>query len=69
MKQIKQKVAEAIDTAEGTAPKKAPDTTSSTTKKPAKGPKTPTPEVTGGSIGSLHDGYAANESQDLGTAC
>ena len=26
-------------------------------------------EVTGGSIGSLHDGYAANESDDLSAAC
>jgi polyisoprenyl-teichoic acid--peptidoglycan teichoic acid transferase len=25
--------------------------------------------VTGGSIGSLHDGYAANDSSDLGSAC
>ena len=25
--------------------------------------------VTGGSIGSLHDGYAANDSNDLGSAC
>ncbi len=68
-KLIKQKVAEAIDTAEGNAPKKdeAPaDAKGSKTKKP-KPPKNE--PVTGGSIGSLHDGYAANETQDLGSAC
>jgi LCP family protein required for cell wall assembly len=65
---IRQKVAEAIAAAEGTAPKKAPDAPADGTKKPAKGPKTPA-AVTGGSVGSLHDGYAANESQDLDSAC
>jgi LCP family protein required for cell wall assembly len=34
-------------------------------------PTTPTapPSVTGGSIGSLSEGYAANESEDLGAVC
>jgi LCP family protein required for cell wall assembly len=75
-KLIRQKVAEAIDRAEGQAPKKADDTVvdssgtgSSGAQKPAKGAKTPSPVVTGGSVGSLHDGYAANESQDLDAAC
>jgi anionic cell wall polymer biosynthesis LytR-Cps2A-Psr (LCP) family protein len=70
---IKEKVAEAIDTAEGNAPKQvdppataASDDTSPKPKKPK--PKADEP-VTGGSIGSLHDGYAANDTQDLGTAC
>jgi len=68
---IRQKVAEAIDTAEGHAPKAEPASTGSTaptgkTKKPK--PQTDQP-VTGGSIGSLADGYAANESQDLDAAC
>lgn len=67
-KLIKEKVAEAIDTAEGNAPKKE-EAPADTGKKKPKGPKTPAPAVTGGSIGSLHDGYAANETQDLGTAC
>jgi LCP family protein required for cell wall assembly len=54
--EIRDKVAAAVDQAEGQAPppktrKKAPDT------------------VTGGSIGSRDDGYAANEADDLGTAC
>jgi LCP family protein required for cell wall assembly len=71
---IHQKVAEAIDKAEGTAPKQPPASTTATPaaaggKKPAKGGKTPPPVVTGGSLGSLHDGYAANESQDLDSAC
>src|SRR3954454_21480390 len=72
---IRQKVAEAIDPAEGTAPKKSDDTVvdssgagGSAKGGKAKGPKTPA-VVTGGSVGSLHDGYAANESQDLDAAC
>jgi polyisoprenyl-teichoic acid--peptidoglycan teichoic acid transferase len=69
VKLIKQKVGETIDTAEGEAPKQEPASGGGTTTKKPKGPKTTTPEVTGGSIGSLHDGYAANETQDLGTAC
>jgi LCP family protein required for cell wall assembly len=71
-KLIRQKVAEAIDPAEGTAPKPtpAPQTGSSGGgQKPDKGAKTPPAVVTGGSVGSLHDGYAANESQDLDAAC
>ena len=86
---IHQKVAAAIDQAEGQAPKKPTDTVvassgssgdssgassadGSATAGPAgkhtKKPKQPE-TVTGGSIGSLHDGYAANESQDLDSAC
>src|SRR3954451_7497293 len=73
---IHEKVAEAIDKAEGHAPKKADDTvvdssgTGGSAKGggKAKGPKTPA-VVTGGSVGSLHDGYAANESSDLDSAC
>jgi LCP family protein required for cell wall assembly len=53
---IKDKVEKAIDQAEGTAP---PPTTRK------KAPDT----VTGGSIGSRDEGYAANEAEDLGTAC
>ena len=40
-KLIRQKVAEAIDTAEGNAPKAAPDTKADGTTKPAKGPQGP----------------------------
>jgi polyisoprenyl-teichoic acid--peptidoglycan teichoic acid transferase len=54
---IKSKVAQAIDNAEGTGDA------------PAKAKKRANATVTGGSIGSLHDGYAANESSDLDTAC
>jgi LCP family protein required for cell wall assembly len=57
IKLVRQKVAEAIDRAEGTAPP------------PAKAKKHDGESVTGGSIGSLHDGYAANEADDLDTAC
>ena len=68
-KLIKEKVAEAIDTAEGDAPKKEPAPTEAATDAKAGKPKKPKPPadepVTGGSIGSLADGYAANETQDL----
>jgi LCP family protein required for cell wall assembly len=57
IKLVKQKVADAIDKAEGTAPP------------PAKAKKHKNATVTGGSIGSLGDGYAANEADDLDTAC
>ncbi len=50
------KVAEAIDRAEGDAP---PD------KKRKKNPDS----VTGGSVGSLSEGYAANQADDLAAAC
>jgi LCP family protein required for cell wall assembly len=64
VKLIRKKVAEAIDSAEGDAPKQ-----SSTSGKNKKRPHTKQPPVTGGSIGSLGDGYAANETSDLSTAC
>jgi anionic cell wall polymer biosynthesis LytR-Cps2A-Psr (LCP) family protein len=57
VKQIRQAVADAIDKAEGTAPP------------PAKAKKHRNATVTGGSIGSLSDGYAANAADDLDTAC
>ncbi|MDP2772201.1 MAG: LCP family protein [Nocardioides sp.] len=51
-------VREAIDRAEGQAPPA----------KPAK-KKKQTESVTGGSLGSLSEGYAANDAEDLGAAC
>lgn len=57
IKLIKAKVVQAIDRSEGTA------STSGTGKKSKDG------TVTGGSLGSLKTGYAANEADDLGTAC
>jgi hypothetical protein len=54
---IRRKVAEAIDRAEGTAPS------------PGKARSHAGDVVTGGSVGSLGDGYAANQSEDLGAAC
>jgi polyisoprenyl-teichoic acid--peptidoglycan teichoic acid transferase len=56
IKLIHGKVAEAIDRAEGDAP---PD------KKRKKNPDA----VTGGSVGSLSEGYAANQADDLAAAC
>ncbi|WP_232679519.1 LCP family protein [Nocardioides sp. R-C-SC26] len=55
---IQTKVAEAIDRAEGNAPKSP---TTRRTKKDA--------AVTGGSIGSLSTGYAANQAEDLDATC
>jgi LCP family protein required for cell wall assembly len=54
---IKRKVDEAIDRAEGTA------------SKPGRSSAHSGDVVTGGSLGSLGDGYAANQSEDLGAAC
>ncbi|WP_395693788.1 LCP family protein [Nocardioides sp.] len=54
---IRAKVAQAIDRAEGSAPA------------PSKSPSHRSTTVTGGSIGSKSTGYAANEADDLGTAC
>jgi LCP family protein required for cell wall assembly len=62
IKLIKHKVAQAIDRAEGTASAKGP--------KPRKSAETQQAgTVTGGSLGSLSTGYAANEADDLGSAC
>ncbi|WP_148614043.1 LCP family protein [Nocardioides rubriscoriae] len=62
IKLIHRKVAEAIDRSEGDAPapatrKKHPDTAVDTT------------AVTGGSVGTLKDGYAANQAEDLAASC
>jgi hypothetical protein len=54
---VKRKVAEAIARADGTAAK------------PGKSGAHAGDVVTGGSVGSLGDGYAANQSEDLGAAC
>lgn len=56
---VQRKVAAAIEKAEGSAapkakPKSKPDSTSA---------------VTGGSVGSLSEGYAANQAGDLSGAC
>ena len=75
---VRQKVADVIARAEGKEPAPAtadaapapgsggetPDTTTS----PASTPP-PAPAVTGGSLGSLSQGYQANEAEDLGAAC
>ena len=61
IRKIKAKVAEAIDRSEGDGPAKATGG-----KKPKPGG---TPSVTGGSLGSLSEGYAANQAEDLSAAC
>jgi LCP family protein required for cell wall assembly len=72
-------VAEAIDRAEGQKPAPAPTTDESAAPAttdgkaeqggaPATTPAQP-PAVTGGSLGSLKDGYAANQAEDLGSVC
>ena len=57
---VHEKVREAIDRTEGDA-EPAPEA--------RKAKKRKTPTTTGGSIGSLSSGYAANEAEDLGAAC
>ncbi len=57
-------VKKAISRSDGTAKKKKASTSTS--------PSTPAPgstSTTGGSIGNLKDGYAANQSEDLSAAC
>ena len=59
IKLVKRKVREAIARAEGQTVKAGP-----------KKPRKPAPDVvTGGSVGSLSDGYAANQSDNLDSAC
>ncbi|WP_426244844.1 LCP family protein [Nocardioides sp. LHG3406-4] len=68
IKLIRQKVGEAIDRAEGKqVTLAAGDADAGEGKKKAKVPSTPS--LTGGSFGSLREGYAANEAEDLGSAC
>jgi LCP family protein required for cell wall assembly len=54
---IQEKIADAIDKAEGKGGA------------PGKGGKQKQDSVTGGSVGSLSEGYAANQSEDLASAC
>jgi hypothetical protein len=56
---VRRKVAQAIDRAEGDAPARAA----------GPGGKPRTDAVTGGSVGSLAEGYAANQAEDLASAC
>ena len=58
---VQSEVAQAIDRAEGDAPPAEPKA-----KKKKQANQAP---VTGGSVGTLGDGYAANESEDLASAC
>lgn len=56
---VREAISQAIARSEGEAPAATPGTKAKKRKK----------NVTGGSFGSLHEGYAANQSQDLGAAC
>ena len=72
-------VARAAAPAEATAPDagadeapaaEAPDAGSGATQEEAAPPAPPAPPaLTGGAVGSLREGYAANQAQDLGAAC
>lgn len=65
---IQTKVAEAIDRSEGDY--KAPEAEEpSKTEKPKKDKPKPPAVVTGGSVGSMSQGYAANDAEDLDEAC
>ena len=77
---VRAMVADAIDRAEGQKPAPAPATDDSAPATPDGGATTattdttattpaPPPSVTGGSFGTLNDGYAANEAEDLGSVC
>ncbi|EON23074.1 cell envelope-related transcriptional [Nocardioides sp. CF8] len=66
-------VADAIDRAEGETPAPATEDVATAPAEGGAGTKapaaTPTPPVTGGSLGSLKEGYAANQADDLGSVC
>jgi hypothetical protein len=70
---IQAKVAEAIDRSEGDyqAPEaeKPADADEPKAGKPKKDKPKPPTVVTGGSVGSLSQGYAANQAEDLDSAC
>jgi polyisoprenyl-teichoic acid--peptidoglycan teichoic acid transferase len=72
IKKIRAEIARVIDTSEGDAPKPTETVDAAKPAKGAKAPEAPAPDpntVTGGSVGSLKSGYAANQSEDLGAAC
>ena len=62
-------VADAIDRAEGQKPTPAPTTEAAPPAEGEQAPVTTPAPVTGGSVGSLKDGYAANQADDLGSVC
>jgi anionic cell wall polymer biosynthesis LytR-Cps2A-Psr (LCP) family protein len=64
---VQDKVAEAIDRSEGDFKAEAP--APSKAEKPKKDEPKPAPVVTGGSVGSLSQGYVANQTEDVAQAC
>jgi LCP family protein required for cell wall assembly len=65
---VQAKVAEAIDRSEGDFEAEEP-AAGSKAEKPKKDKPKPPPVVTGGSVGSLSQGYAANQTEDVEAAC
>ena len=68
---VRAKVAEAIDRSEGDyqAPTTEESAEAGKAGKPKKDKPDPPAVVTGGSVGSLSQGYAANETEDVAAAC
>jgi LCP family protein required for cell wall assembly len=68
---IQDKVQEAVDRSEGDfeADEKKDDAAPAKAGKPKKDKPKPPPAVTGGSVGSLSQGYAANDTDDVAAAC
>ena len=68
---VQDKVAEAIDRSEGDyeAPEAEEPAADAKAGKPKKDKPKPPAVVTGGSVGSLSQGYAANDSEDVASAC
>jgi polyisoprenyl-teichoic acid--peptidoglycan teichoic acid transferase len=64
---VQDKVAEAIDRSEGDFEAEAP--APSKAEKPKRDKPKPAPVVTGGSVGSLSQGYVANQTEDVAAAC
>ena len=62
---VRRMVSDGVDRAEGNAPVAA----TTHTRKRSSAPAAQTQDVTGGSLGSLGDGYAANQADDLGASC
>ena len=66
---LQAEVVEAIDRSEGDYEEPEADEAAEGEKPKKKDKPKPTPVVTGGSVGSLSQGYAANQSEDVDSAC
>jgi hypothetical protein len=63
---IRSMVRDAVDRSEGNG---SQTSGSASGTKPKKGFSQARKQTVGGSVGNLHDGYAANESSDLSSSC